>query len=181
MNGKNENPSVSTSIYWLIQDSKIEPVDIFKFLEFFWPSFIEKGNYVFLKEKFSEEEYCRLIEGNDNPEYWINLCTVNDFFSELPNSKEISVELVKKLFEIWEVKLKKEFPEINFKIECVLNEEDEDCGITFYRSDNDNSSLKFSELVSPNIKENSIKQSSTGPRVGMPIIRKPRPDELPGT
>lgn len=34
---------------------------LFDFLEFFWPTFIKKDGYIFLKEAFSEEEYTFLL------------------------------------------------------------------------------------------------------------------------
>jgi hypothetical protein len=182
MQRKNENPPVYTLIYWLIQDGKIDPKDLFKFAELYWPTFVERDRYIFLKEQFSEEEYDELVKRGNNPEYWINLLTIDEFFSELPDGEDQAIALVKTLAEMWRAKLKKEFPDMNFAIECLWNEEYGDCGLTFYQTDGSNIPQNdgcFNEISSPNIKENKIMQSSDGPRPGMSKIRKPRLNELP--
>jgi hypothetical protein len=179
---KNEIHSSCTFIYWLIQDGKIDPTDLFNFSQLFWPSFVKKDGYVFLREQYSEEEYNNLRKENENPEYWINLLTIDEFFSKLPDGEDKSVILSKILAEIWEVKLKKNFPDMAFTIECLWNEEYGDCGLTFYQT-NESIALqktkRFNEIASPNIKENKIVQSSNGPRLGLSKIRKPRHDEIP--
>jgi|GEM_PF-396908 hypothetical protein len=182
MDKKIEKPSTYTLIYWLIQDKKIVPEDIFSFKDLYWPSFVQKDSCIFLKEQFTEEEYNRLLQENDNPEYWINLCTIDDFFSELPDGEERSISLVKMLVEIWDAKLKNDFPDMNFTVEGLLNREYGDCGLTFYQSDKNAVQQVagfFNEMPNPSIKENSIEQSSVGPRPGIPRIRKPRHDEFP--
>lgn len=80
MDQNHEIPSTYTLLYWLVQDKKIQPDVFFDFLEFFWPTFVKKDGYVFLKENFSKEKFDQLIRENSNPEYWINLLTVDDFF-----------------------------------------------------------------------------------------------------
>ncbi len=70
-----------------------------------------------------------------HPEYWINLFTVDEFFSEIPNKEEKSIAFTNVLAEIWKTKLKKEFPDMNFTIECLWNKEYEDYGLTFYQTD----------------------------------------------
>ncbi len=92
-NGK--KPSVYTLVYWLIQDKKIAPEDLFNFLELYWPTFVMKNGSVFLKEKFSDEEYNRLTNEKVNPEYWINLLTVDDFFLILTMKKKNQLFLPK--------------------------------------------------------------------------------------
>ncbi|MES2198602.1 MAG: hypothetical protein V4489_00330 [Chlamydiota bacterium] len=133
MDKKKKMPSVYTSIYWLIQDGKIEPEMLFKFSEFYWPTFIKKDNCIFLKEKFSEEQYDQLVNENHNPEYWINLLMLDDFFSKLEDGDNKSSSLAKILVEIWQAKLQKEFPAITFTVECLQDEECGDCGLTFYQ------------------------------------------------
>jgi hypothetical protein len=179
---KNENPPAYTTIYWLIQDGKIDPNDLFNFSQLYWPTFVKKDGYVFLKDQYSEEEYKSLTKENENPEYWLNLLTIDEFFSELSDGEDKSVALSKTLAEIWEVKLKKDFPNMTFTVECVWNEEYGDCGLTFYQTDESSTPQEnkcFNEIVSPNIKENKIVQSSNGPRPGLSKIRKPRHDEIP--
>lgn len=134
MDNKSEKPSCYTFLYWLIQDNKIDPDLFFNFLEVFWPTFINKNGYVFLKEQYSEEKFNTLINENANPEYWINLLTVDDFFFQKEDGEEKSVILTQELVKTWEAKLKKEFPLISFTIECVRDEEYGDCGLTFYQN-----------------------------------------------
>lgn len=182
MDKKYKNPSVYTSLYWLIQDKKIEPNLLFDFLELFWPTLIKKDGYVFLEEEFTEEEYKRLIEEKSNPEYWINLLTIDEFFSEMSNWEEKSRVLAKTLVSMWTAKLKKDFPEINFNVQYLCNEECGDYGLTFYQYDKTNVEPSFeglNDINIPNIKESKIEQSDDGLRPGMPKIRKPRVDEIP--
>lgn len=180
-----EKPSVYTLIYWLIQDKKIEPDALFDFLEFYWPTFLERDGYVFLKEKFSEDEYAILTKQNVNVEYWMNLLTVDDFFSEIED-EEKAITLVKALVEIWQAKLNRDFPSISFTVGFLQDEEYGDYGLTFYQN-SDATSLQYprvrkscGDIPRPSIKQNKINLSPTGPKPGKPEIRKPRSDEIPG-
>src|SRR3989339_235203 len=138
MSEKYKRPSVSSILYWLIQDKKIEPELLFDLIELFWPTFIKKDGYVFLKESFSEKEYKRLINENSNPEYWINLLTIDELFSEIPDWEKKSSTLAKWLVSMWKAKLKEEFSDLNFKIKYFHNKECGDYGLTFYQIDKDN-------------------------------------------
>jgi hypothetical protein len=133
MDKKQEKPSNYTVLYWLVQDRKIEPDIFFNFLDLFWPQFIKKDNYVFLKDKYSEEEFLKLRKEKSDLEYWINLLTIDDFFSELENGEEKAKLLANSLVEIWQEKLKKEFPDKIFVVEYVYDKEYGDCGLTFYQ------------------------------------------------
>ena len=182
MSKKQEKPSVSTILYWLIQDKKIEPESLFDFLDFFWPMFIKKDDHIFLKEAFSEEEFQQLINENSNPEYWINLITVDEFFSEMSDWEEKASAFAKALASMWTAKLKKEFPDINFKFEYLRNEEYGDYGITFYQTNKDNLrqiNNTAKKISTPSVKESKMEQSSSGPRPGIPKIRKARANEIP--
>lgn len=132
MKRKDANPSVYTILYWLIQDKKIEAEIFFKFLELFWPNFVEKHGFVFLKENYSEEKFAGLIKEEFNPEYWINLLTVDDFFSDIEQGEEKASSLAKALVDIWETKLKKEFPEKKFVVMYLHDEDTGDQGLTFF-------------------------------------------------
>jgi hypothetical protein len=71
---------------------------------------------------------------------------------------------------------------MNFTVEYLRNEEYGDCGLTFYQTDKDNVCQLndvAKEISAPNVKESKIEQSSSGPRPGIPKIRKPRADEIP--
>jgi hypothetical protein len=94
---KHVKPSNYTVLYWLVQDKKIEPDIFFNFLDLFWPQFIKKGNYVFLRDKYSEKEFLKLSQEKSDPEYWINLLTIDDFFSELENGEEKAKSLATSL------------------------------------------------------------------------------------
>jgi len=124
-------PQAYSSIYWLIEDGKIDPEQLFVFFELYWPTFIKKDGYVFLKEQFSEEEY---ENSKDNPEFWINFLTVDDYFIDAENSAELSKNFSKTLVEIWKAKLEKDFPSIEFTVEYLEDEEAGDYGLTFYQT-----------------------------------------------
>jgi hypothetical protein len=126
--------SSHTTLYWLVREKKIEPDIFFSFLELFWPKFVEKDGYVFLDDKYSEEEFSRLVKEKASPEYWINLLTVGDFFSKLENGDEKSEKFTKSLIEIWQEKLKRDFPDKNFTVQYIYDEEYGDCGLTFYQA-----------------------------------------------
>lgn len=135
---ESKNPSVYTLVYWLIKFKHIQPEALFNFLELFWPTFIQKDKYIFLKENFNEEYYRRLINENSTRiEYWLNLFTVDDYFSDLPDADEKSILFSKFLVEIWQSKLEKDFPNLNFTVKFVSDEEFGDYGLTFYQEVND--------------------------------------------
>lgn len=136
MGEENKKPSCYTTLYWLIQDKKIEPDIFFYFLDLFWPKFIKKDGYVFLQDKYSEKEFIRLIQEKSDPEYWINLLTINDFFSlsEESDEEEKKAELfTNSLIEIWKIKLKKDFPDKIFVVQYIYDKEYGDYGLTFYQ------------------------------------------------
>lgn len=92
------------------------------------------------------------------------------------------VALSKTLAEIWEVKLKEDFPNMTFKVECLWNKEYGDCGLTFYQTDESSTREEtkyFNEIATPNVKENKIAQSSNGLRPGLSKVRKARQNEVP--
>jgi len=133
MDKNREKPSNYTVLYWLVQEKKIEPDVFFNFLNLFWPKFKKKNGYIFLKDKFSEKEFLKLTKEKSNPEYWINLLTTDDFFSDLESGEGKAKVLANYLAEIWKEKLKKEFPGKNFIFEYVYDKEYGDCGLTFYQ------------------------------------------------
>jgi len=134
MNGKRENPSVFNSLYWLVEDKKIDPRIFLDFSRFFWPSFIEVDGFIFLKEKFEENEYSRLVAKQSNPEYWINIVMLDDYFSETSESEKWSRDLAKSLIEIWGIKIIKDFPEKKVVFAFLEDKEYGDIGLTFYQN-----------------------------------------------
>lgn len=186
MNEKCDKPSIYTILYWLIEDKKIDSNDFFHFLKFFWPDFKKKGDYVFLEQNYTENEFNRMIKEDRDPEYWINLITVNDYFSDCSDDDEEkkSTLLIKSLVELWSTKLKKDFPNIEFIVHYFLDKEHGDFGLTFYQNKSgeiQKSIKKSKKITTPNMKENKLEQSSNGPRPGIPRIREPRPDEVPAS
>ena len=102
----------------------------------FWSFFgqiLKKDNYVFLKDKYCEEEFTRLIKENSNPEYWINLITVDDFFLDIENGEKKAEFLANSLVELWQAKLTKDFPDKSFVVQYVCDKEYGDYGLTFYQ------------------------------------------------
>ncbi len=128
-----ELPSVYTIIFWLIQEGKIKSEMLFSFLELYWPTFIERDSYVFLKEQFSETRYAELIKQKLNPEFWINFLTLDDFFAEVDDKEEQVKRFIHKLMEIWQAKLEKDFPDKEFIVKYLSDPEYGDYGLTFYQ------------------------------------------------
>ena len=138
----NEKPSIYTKLLWLIEDGKIEPENLFDFIELYFPTFILKDDYVFLKENYLHSEYKRLLNQKVNPEYWINLLTVDDFFPETTSGEKLSIQLAQSLSKLWELKLKNDFPSLNFIVKCLRDDEFGDCGLTFYQVKHQKNTLK---------------------------------------
>lgn len=125
--------SIYTRLYWLINDKKLDPRIFFDFLNFFWPKFSEIDDYIFLEQKYNKSEHAKIIKSKKNPEYWVNLLTLDSFFNSYDDGYEKSKLLTNAMIEIWKVKLQNEYPDKNFVIECVFDEEFGDCGLTFYQ------------------------------------------------
>jgi len=177
-----QKPSAYSLAYWLIKDKATDPNLLFYMIEIFWPTFIEKDGYVFLKEAFSEEEYHSLVDENSSPEYWMNILTIDEFFSEMDDWDENSTLFAKTLVTMWEEKLKSDFPEKSFTVQYLCDEEYGDCGLTFFQTAKNplhGTHSLTSEIPHPNIKETKTELSPSGPRPGIPQIRKARFDEVP--
>ena len=179
MNQKYPTPSIYSLLYWDIQDKKIDPNFLLKLYRLFWPSFIEKNGYVFLKDFFNENELNRLISANENPEYWINLLMVSDFFSELNDCIEKSKIFSDILTSMWSAKLKIDFPEAIFSVVRLSDEDFGEYGLTFYRCATEGSDSNLKRIAIPNIKETILEESPNGPRIGISKIRKPEAWEIP--
>jgi len=82
MNRQCQKSSIYSRAYWLIQDKAHYPDILIYMIDILWPSFIEKDGWVFLEEKFSNAYYTRLLGEDSNPEYWINLLTIDEFFQK---------------------------------------------------------------------------------------------------
>lgn len=170
--------SALTQLFWLIEDEKIEPQALLKVVEVVWPRFAEKDNFVFLTDEFSMDAYSRLVGDGHNPEFWINLLSIDPLFAHLSGWKEKSIEFVKALVPIWIVKLKNEFPAKNFSVRYFCHEEDGDCCLTFFQSEA-NAIAAPEQTFFPNVKENNLEAWTDDFRLGIPKIRKPYFDEIP--
>ena len=139
---KDLNKGRSFSLYDYLfhktNEKKIKFDEYFAFQELFWPTFIVFEDYVFLKENFSEKKLENLQKDEKQIEFWMNLLTVDSFFSN-EDEDEINAEfLAKKLVEIWEVKLKKDFPHKDFIVKYLCDSECGDYGLTFYQRKHQN-------------------------------------------
>jgi len=134
MSHQYENPDIYNMVHCLIRLSKIDPELLFTMLEIFWPTFIEKDGYVFLKDRFSKDYYNRLVDEGFKIEYWINLLTIEHFFPEMDDWEEKSSLFAQALVPIWEAKLQRDFPEIKFTVKYLCDEEVGDYGLTFYQT-----------------------------------------------
>lgn len=134
MNEEYPKPSIYTLLYWFVEERKIDSDVFFFFLELFWPSFTTRDNFVFLKEKYSDEEYNRLINEGISPEYWINLFTVDDYFDDVEKREEKAAAFAQALVDVWDAKLKKEFPNKSFIVKYLCDKESGDYGLTFFQS-----------------------------------------------
>jgi len=106
---------------------------IFAFLDLFWPSFVVYNEYVFLKNNFSAEKVKNLINEKQNVEYWVNLLVVDPYFENEENSEEESEFFAKSLVQIWQTKLKNDFPLKKIVVEYVFDSECGDYGLTFHQ------------------------------------------------
>ena len=136
---KSLNTSSSFSLYdYLFGVSKTSVLssDIyFAFLELFWPSFVLHEHFVFLKENFSEEKFKGLIESENiqEMEYWMNLISIDSYFEGAEDWEQKAEFFSKKLAEIWQVKLTKDFPHLDFIVVPICDSESGDYGMTFYQ------------------------------------------------
>lgn len=140
-NWKRLNSSMPASIPFSLYDYLFHKVSnksgtgtdvFFAFLELLYPTFIEHEGYIFLKENFKEDYFQRLKSENSQVEYWMNLLTVDSYFDDDDEWEEKSRTLAKAMVEIWQMKLKKEFPHREFVVRYLEDNEVGDYGLTFY-------------------------------------------------
>lgn len=96
------------------------------FLKFFWPNFYCIDDYVFLKEQFEQSYYDKLVregKGKKEIESWVNLLYLDGMMDENTSDENIKF-LAEHLVEIWEIKLKKDFPQKKFKVKYFFDEDD---------------------------------------------------------
>jgi hypothetical protein len=120
-------------IFHVVNEKNINSDLFFAFFELFWPSFIVYNEYVFLENNFSIKKVEDLVQRNLEVEFWVNLFIVSPYFQNQENEDEKSEFFTKSLVEFWQRKLAKEFPQKNFIIEYIYDEESGDYGLTFYQ------------------------------------------------
>jgi hypothetical protein len=120
-------------LYHIVNLKNLNADIFFAFQELIWPSFFIFEKYVFLKENFSREKYYTLKNQNQNLEYWLNFLSIDPFFSNDENGEKKAEIFSIILRNIWELKLKNDFPNLKFEIKCLFDFENGDFGITFYQ------------------------------------------------
>lgn len=132
---KNLNSPHDFSLYdYLFHNVQDVNSDIyFAFLELFWPTFLVYKEYIFLKENFSEEKVDGLISQSEKVEFWMNFLSIDPFFGEDEEGDVKAECFTKALVEIWKTKLKKDFPDKEFIVAFLTDEETGDYAITFYQ------------------------------------------------
>ena len=155
----------------------------FTMLELYWPSFLKFKNYIFLKEEFLEIRVNELEKQNENVEFWMNLLTLNCFFKNDDESQN-GIIFTRKLVEIWNIKLKLDFPDLEFIVAFLEDEEYGNYGVTFYQKKFDKNKYynpsENQDFPKPNILENFINfipEKKSLP--GRTKIRPSRQDEIP--
>lgn len=108
------------------------------FSEIFLPTFIEVNGLILVEECFNEkqkdyERYKSEGLSKKDIELWINLICLDGLLYDLPGeTDEISDFLGKKVVQGWELKLKNDFPNRNFKVSLEKYEDVGDFLITFF-------------------------------------------------
>ena len=128
-------------IYSQHQAKEINPDLYIALLELYWPTFMEHEGCIFLKEKFTEQRYKKLKEDAERKfsdvaqqqceiELWMNINLVGHYFEseEFANKDNF---LAKTLVEIYQTKLKLNFPHHKFNVLLIDDEDVGDYGLTF--------------------------------------------------
>ncbi len=135
-NWKKLNEGKSFSLYdyifHIIKSKKVSDDIFFALSELFWPSFIIYKNYILLKENFSIKKFEDLSAQTEKIEFWMNFFITDPYFDNAEDKTEKAEALARILIEIWQLKLKHDFPNLEFKVE-YLHDEDGDYGLTFYQ------------------------------------------------
>jgi hypothetical protein len=125
--------SIYDYIFHVIKSKKIDDDIFFAFGELFWPTFIVYNNYVFLKENFSKEKFNKLVDTKSRIEFWMNFLSIDPYFEEDDVNQEKAQTFARILVDIWQSKLKKDFPKLQFIVEYLYDDENGDYGLTFYQ------------------------------------------------
>jgi hypothetical protein len=102
-------------------------------LRFFYPSFVERDGSIFLKEVLSDIDYESVttrVKGKTELEEAINCVDFTDILEWDLSAEELH-QFVVQVAEIWEIKLKKEYPNRVFLFHVVDFNSDGAWGIVF--------------------------------------------------
>jgi len=130
---RNQTFSLYDYMFHAINTSHISRDIYFALQELYWPTFIERDTYVFLKENFSIEKFKDLKKDKTNSEFWMNFLSTDPYFENEEDSDKKAEGLSKLLVEIWATKLKRDFPEKSFSVQYLEDKETGDYGLTFYQ------------------------------------------------
>lgn len=130
---KDKNISLFDYMFITMQIKKLSTDLYFAFRELFWPSFKVHKNRVFLKEEFNIKEFNRMEKKGENVELWLNIFLVEAFFENDDMQIEKARSFAKSLVKIWSLKLKNDFPDKEFVVKYINDEEAGDFGLTFYQ------------------------------------------------
>lgn len=119
-------------IFRIIKSKQIHDDIFFAFLDLFWPQFIIYKNYVFLKENFSEKKF-QEMENSEKIEFWMNFLLMSPYFEDDEFGDKKAEDFTQSLMKIWQIKLNKEYPDLNIYVEYLHDSESSDLGLTFYQ------------------------------------------------
>ncbi len=108
----------------------------FAFSELFWPTLVSHDSFIFIKENYTENKYKDVKETSENVEFWMNMLLVDSYFQDDENRDVKAAALTDILQRIWQAKLKIDFPEVDFTVVAIKDEEVGDYGVTFYQKSN---------------------------------------------
>lgn len=98
-----------------------------------WPEFYELNGYLYLKEEFDNLRYQELkqqLSSESEVGYWMNMLNLDGM---LPTQTEKFYSYLGELLKTtWEAKLSNEYPDSDYVVEYIKNDEDE-FFITFHK------------------------------------------------
>jgi hypothetical protein len=107
----------------------------------FWPDFTEHDDCIFFSDSFTEDNYQNWMKSSDNDKDAVqrvmNHQHISDMFPNIDPEENQIVYLGRLLKEIWQTKLNQEFPEHNFIVELIDDDEYfDELQITIYHPHN---------------------------------------------
>ena len=75
-----------------------------------------------------------MVRNNEKIEFWMNFLIIDPYFENDEEGNEKAEALSQILVNIWQSKLKKDFPNLEFIVEYLSDVECGDYGLTFYQT-----------------------------------------------